>query len=148
MTDDQAGRELVVPGIGEIVALDDPQAVVNALDGVRDLEHSLREVKSVLTASLIHEAMVQGTKTLHLDGVDAIVKSGTKIEYDPMAIEAGLREAGMPEDRIREIVKETVSYSVSAVKAKQAAGANPAYAAIIEANKQTIETPPYVTIKR
>ena len=148
MTDDQAGRELVVPGIGEIVPLDDPQKVAFALDGIRDLERNLKEIKSELTAAIVEASKVQGTKTLHLDGLDAIVKSGTKVEYDPIAIELGLREAGMPEERIREIVKETVSYSVDAVKAKQAAGANPAYAAVIAANQQTIESPPYVTIKR
>ena len=144
----EVGRELVVPGLGEIVPLDDPAKVAIALDSVRDLERNLREIKSELTAVIVYHAQVQGTKTLHLDGVDATIKSGSKTEYDPEAIEQGLREAGMPEERIREIVKETISYSVDAVKAKQAAGANPAYAAVIEANRQVIEAPPYVTIKR
>jgi hypothetical protein len=54
----------------------------------------------------------------------------------------------MPEERIREIVVETITYAVAAVKAKQAAGANPAYEAVIEAHKRVEEKKPYVTISR
>lgn len=148
MSEQATGRELVVPGLGEIVDLSNPVQVAFALDGVRDLERNLREIKSELTAVIVQHAQVQGTKTLHLDGIDATIKSGTKTEYDAEAIEQGLRAAGMPEERIREIVKENVSYTVDAVKAKQAAGANPAYADVIYTNRQVIEAPPYVTIKR
>lgn len=145
---EHTSRDMVIPGLGEVVDLDDPVKVAFALDGVRDLERNLREIKSELTAVLIHHAQVQGTKTLHLDGVDATVKSGNTTVYDAEAIEQGLRVAGMPEERIREVVKENVTYTVDAVKAKQAAGANPAYFEVIEANKHVEEKPPYVTIKR
>jgi hypothetical protein len=142
------GMELMVPGIGEIVALDDPKQVAVALDGVRDLERQLRLVKTELTNALVYASQVEGTKTLHLEGVKATIKSGSETVYDAEQIEIGLREAGMPEERIREIVVETVTYAVAGVKAKQAAGANPAYAAVIEAHKRTEEKAPYVTISR
>lgn len=142
------GLELMVPGIGEIVPLDDPQKVALALDAVRDLERELRLVKAELTSAIVYASQVAGTKTLHLEGVKATIKSGTETIYDAEQIEIGLREAGMPENRIREIVKETVSYVVDAVKAKQAAGANPAYAAVIDAHKRVEEKTSYVTISR
>lgn len=138
--------ELMVPGIGEVVALDNPKEVALALDGVRDLERQLRYVKTELTNALVYASQIAGTKTLHLGGVKAEIKGGTSTAYDAEAIEAGFRAAGMPEERIRAIVKETVSYTVSAVKAQQAAGANPAYAEIIEAHKTTVETPFSVVI--
>jgi hypothetical protein len=141
--------ELMVPGIGEVVALDDPKQVAVALDGVRDLERQLRLVKTELTNALVYASQVEGTKTLHLEGgLKATIKSGSETVYDAEQIEIGLREAGMPEERIREIVVETVSYAVAGVKAKQAAGANESYARIIDAYKRVEEKAPYVTISR
>lgn len=146
MSEQTPSTELVVPGIGEIVNLDDARQVAVALDGVRDLERQLRDVKSELTRALIHESKQQGTKTLHMEGIKAVIKSGDETIYDAEEIEIGLREAGMPEDRIRLVVVETTSYKVDAVKAKQAAGANPAYAKVIDANKRTEEKSASVTL--
>lgn len=146
MSEPETSTELVVPGIGEVVNLDDPRQVSLALDAVRDLERTLRAVKGELTRAIVHASEIAGTKTLYLEGVKAVVKSGPVTVYDAEAIEAGLRQAGMPEDRIREIVVETVTYSVAAVKAKQAAGANPAYAAVIDANKREEEKDPSVSL--
>ena len=138
--------EIAVPGIGEIVNLDDARAVAFALDGVRDLERQLRDVKAELTRALVYESGVQGTKTLHMEGIKAVLKSSAETIYDAEEIEIGLREAGMPEDRIRLIVVETTSYKVDAVKAKQAAAANPAYAEVINANKHEVEKAASVTL--
>ena len=144
---DEPSQQIVVPGIGQVVNLDDPPEVAAALGSVRDLERALREVKSELTAALVYASRRLGTKTLHLENATVEIKGGSTTIYDPMEIESGLREAGMPEERIREIVKETVSYSVDAVKAKQAAGANSIYAAIISKHSRVEEKPPYATIK-
>lgn len=143
------GMELMVPGIGEVVLLDDAKAVALALATVRSLEWELRSVKTELTRALVHASEIEGTKTLHLEGgVKATVKSGSEVVYDAEEIALGLREAGMSEERISQIVKEVVTYKVDANQAKQAAGANPAYAEVIEANKRVEEKPPYVTISR
>lgn len=139
-------EELVIPGLGQLVDLADIPEVARTLDHVRDLERQLREIKTALTEAIVEASQREGTKTLHMEGLTATIKSGTDIHYDAEAIEEGLRAAGMPEERIREVVVETITYKVSAVKAKQAAGANPAYAEIIEANRREIEKPPYVTI--
>lgn len=138
--------ELVVPGVGEVVDLTDTRQVALALDTVRDLERQLRGVKAELTNAIVYASRTEGVKTLHFEGCSATIKGGTETNYDAEAIELGLREAGMPEERIREIVKETVSYTVDAVKAKQAAAANPAYAAVIDAHRVSNEKAPYVTI--
>lgn len=138
--------ELVVPGVGEVVNLTDTRQVALALDTVRDLERQLREVKAELTNAIVYASKIEGSKTLHLPGLTATIKSGTSVEYDAEEIETGLREAGMPEERIREIVKETITYSVNATRAKQAAAANEAYATVIETNRREVEKAPYVTI--
>lgn len=146
MSEHEIGAELVVPGLGELVRLSDTREVALALDHVRDLERELRSIKAELTQAIVAATRREGTKTLHMEGLTASIKSGSDIHYDAEQIEEGLRAAGMPEERIREIVVETISYKVDAVKAKQAASANPDYAAVIEANRVETEKPPYVTI--
>lgn len=138
--------ELVVPGIGEVVNLDDPRQVALALDAIRDLERQFGAVKGELTRAIEYASQIEGSKTIRFEGGKAVLSSSTETLYDAELIEEGLRAAGMPEDRIREIVKETVSYKVDGVKAKQAAGANPAYAAVIDAHKTVIDKRAYVTI--
>lgn len=140
---------LVVPGVGELVDLNDYRSCATALDGIRDLEQQLREVKAELQRAIAHEAEKQGTKTLILeDGRKAVLFGGRELSYDAEKLEVGLREAGMPEERIRQIVELTYTYKVKAVEAKRAAAANPEYAFIVEGCRTEIETPVRVSIKR
>lgn len=136
----------MVPGVGEIVQLDDVAQVARAIESVRDLEGKLKDVRAELTHAVVYASVVQGGKTLHFEGGKAVVSGGKETTYDPEAIEEGLRAAGMPEQRIREIVKETVTYTVAAVEAKKAAAANPAYAEVIAANSRTFDKTPYIKV--
>jgi hypothetical protein len=150
MTDDQErGGEIAVPVIGELVPVDDPVALGRALQSVRDAQAALREAGEGLTEAIIAIASVSGTKTLTLeDGTKLVVKgSGKETRYDAIAVEEELREAGMPEERIREIVAETVTYSVKAVELKRAAAVNEQYAEIMERHSTQIEKKPYVGIE-
>ena len=52
----------------------------------------------------------------------------------------------MPEERIRDIVTETVTYAVVASAAKRAAAANPVYAAIIERHSTRRPKKAYVSV--
>lgn len=144
----EPSMELVVPGTAELVNLDDPTAVALAIDSVRDMERELRSVKAELVSALVHASQKAGSKTLHLEGMSVRVSGGVEWVYDAEAIEEGLREAGMPEERIREIVIETVTHKVAATEAKRAASANPDYAAVIDANKREEEQPNRVSISR
>lgn len=142
-------EELVVPGIGELVSLDDENQCANALSALRDFEYQVREAKSILSAALAERGRVLGTQTLTLkDGRKATIKGSTETHYDAELIEQGLRELGMPEERIREIIVETVQYKVVAGEAKRAAAANEEYANVIEGAKTVIEKPAYITIQR
>jgi hypothetical protein len=141
-------RELVLPGIGQIVDLSDYEDSAFALATVRDLEQQLREIKGVLTDAIVDGARVMGTKTLHLkDGRVATLSAGTETIYDAERIEDGLRALGMPEERIREVVQETVTYKVNAVEAKRVAGANEEYARVIDENSHQVQKPIYVSMR-
>jgi hypothetical protein len=141
--------DLVVPGVHTIVNLDDPGQVAQAIVDIRHLESLLREAKAVLTDALDAEATRQGSRTLHLpDGTKVEVRRPTDIAWDAEQLEQALRDAGMPEDRIRQVVVEQVTYEVSAQEAKRAAGANPAYAAAVNAARHDRAQRPTVTITR
>lgn len=142
-------EELVLPGTGELVALNDEVACVQALVALRDYERQFREAKAQLTAAIVERARMLGTQTLTLpDGSKASLKGGDEITYDAQMIEDQLRQLGMPEERIREIVVEEVSYRVSAREAKRAAAANPEYEAVIEGAKTTVEKSTYISVQR
>ena len=143
------GEELVVPVTGEIVDLSNETQCAQALAALRDAESQIREIKAVLTAAIVERAKLLGTQTLTLEnGMKAVLKGGTETIYDATEIERQLRVLGMPEERIREIVIEEVSYKVSAKEAKRAAAANDEYAAVVNSAKQTIEKPHYISIQR
>ena len=142
-------HHMLVPWTGELVDTRDEAACVMALDGLREHEQLIREAKRALTDAVVERSRVLGTKTLALPGgLKAEIRGGPVTVYDPEQIEEGLRALGMPEDRIREIVVETVSYQVSAAQAKRARGANPEYAQVIDQHTRTEERALYVGLKR
>lgn len=144
----EPGTDLVLPS-GELVALDDTAACVRALDELRDLESRIKELKGVLTDAIKAESTHWGGKTLTLPGgIQATIKNDNKVYWDAQLLESKLREAGMPEERIRQIVVEEVSWSVQAVEAKKAAAANPDYAACVEAARTVVAARPTISVKR
>ena len=138
--------EVLVPYSGEIVNLGDPPECLRLLAEIRDLEGKLRDVKGALTEALSQEFSRQGTKTLAIDGVKAELRGGTEIVWDIEILER-LRDLGLPEERMDELVKAEVTYRVNTAVAKQLAAANPDYAAVIERAKTLIPKAQYVSIK-
>jgi hypothetical protein len=129
----------VIPTTGELIDLTSPEACASALTELRDLDQRLRAARRELTAALAEYAATIGARTFRLeDGTSVTVGADRETVYDAPAIEQGLRDAGMPEARIREIVVETVTYKIDAVKAKQAARANDAYAAVIDRHSEVV----------
>lgn len=141
-------REIQVPLIGELVDLDQPNQVAQALESVRDAKRALDEARFVLEGALVEEATRQGTKTLHLNQLDAVISGGERTEYDAIKLQILLRELGLPENRIAAAVVETVTYKPDGRVLRQLAGANPEYADAIAACKTVIPVPWRVTIKR
>ena len=112
--------ELVLP-TGEIVNLDDPASCAVALARVNELMGFLAEVKV--------------TKTYDL-------------QWDHHKLEEDLRAAGMPEERIGEIIVEEISYKVKAIEANKAAKANPEYEKAVEAARTKVEKRPTISLPR
>jgi hypothetical protein len=142
-----AYRELVIPITGEIVDVGDPISVAHALDAIRDYKRMLRGVEDALADRLREERAVLGSRTLEYQGVSVKFGADTEITYDAVALEEGLRAAGMPESRIAEIVVETVERKVRAVEAKKAAAVNPAYAAVVKQARSVVPKRQTVTVE-
>lgn len=142
-------EELAIPFTGEIVSLSDAAAMARALEDIRDIESQFRAIKTTFSLAFQVLAATAGTKTIELtDGRKAVVSGGKEMSYDAEQLEIGLRDAGMPEARIREIVELTYTYRVKAVEAKRAAAANPVYADILAMCSTETETPTRVSIRR
>lgn len=142
-------NEILVPGVGELVNLEDVKSTGEALDAVRGLEAQLRDVKRILTDALVEASRVQGTKTLTIGGRMKIeIRGGSEKAYDAEQLERELRELGMPEERLRQIVREEITYSVSAREAQKAAKANDDYAAALDRATVEIQKPYTASIRR
>lgn len=141
-------KELTLPS-GEIVELADPASLAVGLARVREMESYLRSVKSLIVDAFAEEARRTGDNNIPLpDGTRVQVTRKYDTAWDHLQLEADLRELGMPEERIREIIKEDVVYTVAAVEANRAAKANPQYAEAVERARTKTEARPTISLPR
>lgn len=139
--------ELVLPTTGELVNLEDEKQVAKVLREVQILKVRLAEADRMLREALSRHASVLGSKTFYVPDVGRVeVKNATETVYDAEEVEEGLRSYGMPEERISEIVVQTVSKRVKAAELQRAARANPDYALVMEAASEVREKIATVTI--
>lgn len=147
MEEQRPANEIVLPQSGELINLEDERQVALAYREVAALDRKLYEAKIRLREALGERARVLGTKTMYIDGVGKVeVRGGEVRKYDEMAIESELRKANCPEEIIREIVVEIVSWQVDAKRAARAARANPEYAEIIARHTTVVEKTPSISI--
>jgi hypothetical protein len=140
--------ELVMPLTGEVVPLADAPKVARALLELRQLKGRLDEARRVLEDALLFASEQAGSRTLHLGELDAVVSGGEKVVYDELELARRLREAGLPEARLAELIVETVTYKVDQRVATSVAAANPNYAEALQASRRTVPAPVRVAIKR
>jgi hypothetical protein len=141
---------LAVPATGHLVNLNEPREVGVAIQDIQGLERALAEAKRTLKDALVRYWSDSGLrKTFSIGGGrQAVISGGPKRVYDATAIRDELLAAGMPEERVSQIVIEEISYTVKATEAKAAAAANEEYAAIIARNTTEYDQPYDVGIRR
>lgn len=145
--EEQPTTDLVVRPLGLVVDLDDERQVTIAYRDLRELKEAVLDAERRLKEALKEASLRLGTKTFYLDGVGKVeLRGGERVEYDAKEVEDGLRDLGCPEDVIREIVIEQVTWKVDGNRARRAASANPDYARVIEGARRTVETLPSVLI--
>lgn len=141
-------QELVFlnPETGEVLerTADNAGAVLIA---ARNMEERLKDIKGEATDWLADEATRIGKKTLHGDDYTLKLNGGPRDEYDAQVLEDLLRSANCPEERIREVVVEEISYRVDKRVLKQLTGANKDYAAAAELARRVVEKPYYAAVE-
>jgi hypothetical protein len=138
---------LVLRHSGEVVDPNDEKQLAKAIQSVQTLKARLAEADRDLRAAFAARAAHLGQRTLQIPGVGRLeVKNASDTTYDVERLEEGLREAGMPEDRIEQMFKTVVTRQAVAAELKRAASANPKYAEVIEACKTVTERTPSVSI--
>jgi hypothetical protein len=139
----------VVPVIGQLVDLERPAEVAGAIGDIDQAVRQLREIRDQLVAVLVEESAFQGTKTLHLeDGLTAKLSGGTRPEYDLETLADELRDAGLPEDRLEQLIVQTINYKLDQAVARQLRGANAAYRQALDDCRTDVPAPWRVTIER
>lgn len=152
------GMELALPDTGEMVSLeniargkwvvpyDDPLTCALSFEQIRKIEQVLRDVKTEIKAALTFESERVGSKTLHLPGgVKVEIKTNNVVEWDYDRLR-DLLDAGLPESRYKDLVREKTEYSVSVRVADQLSRANPEYARIIELARTPLEAKHSVSV--
>lgn len=141
-------EDLTLPHSGEVISLQDAAACGKALAEVRSLEARIREAKGMLTAAIVAESQRQGTKTLRSEGLKLEVRGGRETVWDVDALETELLALGLPQDRVNDLIKTEVTFKVNARVAKEIAGANAEYAAVISAAQTEVEKTPYIVVSK
>ena len=124
--------ELVLPGSGEMVDVSTPDGAGYAL---KALDGWYGELRDYLVSVLHEEAEQRGTKTLHLAEVTVEVWGGpdARLVWDVEKLRDLITQAGLPQERIDLLIRTKVTYDVDGNVARQLRGANPAYAAALDA---------------
>lgn len=144
---EEPGTEIaIMPLTGVVVNLESEREIAIAYKDLRELKDKVLEAERLLKEALRYRSEALGTKTFHIEGVGKVeLRGGTRVDWpDPQALEEELREVGCPEDVIREIVVEQITWKVDGNRARRAAGANPVYAEVIEKHKRVTEPLPSV----
>jgi hypothetical protein len=139
------GNELVVPNTGELVFLEDPAQCARVLYEIADLEQRIRDLKGALRETLFEESKLQGTKTLHFPGLDAVISTPVTTSWNYEVL-LELREAGLPEERFNDLVMAETTYKVNGSVAKSIGASNDVYAEIIERAKTRVPRSPSVYV--
>ncbi|HSE45685.1 MAG TPA: hypothetical protein VLA89_10210 [Gemmatimonadales bacterium] len=140
--------ELVLPS-GELVDLSSPDSRAYALNRIREMESQLKEVKGAIVDAFAEDRERLGVDEIELeDGSVVKVTRRYDIVWDHQQLEDDLRAAGMPEERIREIIVEEVTWTVKATEANKAAKRNADYAKAVKRAREEVEKRPTISLPR
>ncbi len=147
MTDMVTIQHVLNPVTGELIPASDVNGVAEAVKGLRQLNAQIRDAIADATVILVEESRRQGTKTLALQDVTVEIRGGTETVWDIETLQHQMDSLGLPAERMDALIKTEITYKVDARVAKQLAGANEDYAAVLESAKTTFEKPYYVRVK-
>ncbi len=140
-------QEIWNPATGELVPASDINGVAEAVKALRDFSQKIRDAVADATVVLVEESKRQGTKTLPLANVTAVISGGDETVFDIETLRTDLETLGCPQERLEALIKTEITYKVDRRVAKQLSAANEDYAEAIEASQSVVPKPFYVKIK-
>lgn len=146
-TDLERPAEILNPINGEMVPVADTKRVALTVAMIREAKRNLDDHLAAITNAYIEVARIEGRRTFDAGDIGSLTLSpDSEIEWDFSALNDGLIEAGCPEERINQLIKVKVEYSVDGTVRRQLE-TNPVYAAVIAAAATRVPKRPYLTIK-
>ena len=118
-----------------------PSNAHHVLSQIAEMEAKLRTLKAHITDWVLEESQRQGTKTLYVESGKVVLEGGPETVVDGHDLALLLRDSGLPEERIAEVVEEIVTYKVNRRVLNQMAGANENYRVAAEMTTTTVEKP-------
>jgi hypothetical protein len=133
-------QELLDVLTGEVLPAS-PENAHAILQRIEEQEARLRVAKAAITAYVEDESKKEGTKTFNVPGGKLVLEGGPTTVVEGNELAQLLRDAGMSDERIAEIVSEEVTYKVNRAKLNQATAANDDYKAAADLCTSTVMKP-------
>ena len=127
---------------GEVIDRTDTPRVVELLDQLRQHKRDVDAAISACEEAINEEMDRQGKFTLQygqLRAEGSSADAARKYFYDTEVLRDGLREAGLPEDRIEELILKTYQEHVSRRDIQRLRKARPEYAKVIDEAERVIQ---------
>lgn len=147
--------EIALPTTGELYDLDDEVEATRFLQALGEYQReTLAPAKAHATQTMLTLGRRLGSKKFTVQDAlgtpvaDVEVVDTSEVEWvDVEQMEEKLRAAGLPEQKIREVIELVpVQRKVLTTKAKQIARANPAYDEIVVEHMRRVAKPPRVKV--
>jgi transposase len=140
-------QQIVRLDTGEVI---DPRNLPDLAGYLAELRRLKREeldprIRQV-TAAAVELAREYGKQTLEAGGVKLRVKRKIERHWNVPVLRHGLQKAGVPEERLAQLIRKRTVYDVSWQVARELSAANPAYKAVIEDAMREEEGDPYVEV--
>ncbi len=147
MTELDVRHTVLQPLTGELVDSRDLPALADALEALRAHRQEVSDAIAAFTEAVLEESRRLGTKTIPAGNTFVLqVSADSEIEWDVSALER-LRDLGLPEERMNELLRPVVQYKVDGRVAKQLAGASAEYKAVLDAAAVRKPKKAYVTVR-
>jgi hypothetical protein len=140
MTELAERHELLDVLTGEVLPAT-PENAHAILARIAETEAAIRTAKASLTEYVREESERHGTKTFTVPGGKLVLEGGPETVVEGHELAQLLREAGLPEERIAEVVTEEITYKVNRRVLNQMAASNPDYKAAANLVTTTVEKP-------
>ena len=118
-----------------------PENAFHVLTQIAEAEAKLRTLKAAITDYVRDESERLGTKTINVPGGKLVLEGGPEQQVEGHELRQLLAEAGMPEERIAEVVTEEVTYKVNRRILNQMTASNGDYKAAAELVTSEVEKP-------